>query len=1412
MARRPKNSNRKDLEIALARRRIFLNTKPSYKEDGREGKVKFSETQTDMSKQVGQNIYAEKKEQIVSKSHRPPPFPSCNDPFCEPKSAPEHLIPKHIKATTSSVRFSNFFEEMPIDDIKISIDTACVSLPVPSKTQNEFAHILTGPNCPVYRLGYFAGHVQDWSILDSALGELVHSMSLAPGESRNVAILDWRRWQTSGRGEETSQAETFIHNVTHSRAINEVASAVAAEQQAGDTFTFANSVASSAAMVGAAAAVGGVAGGIIGTVVEPGGGTLIGAAVGGVAGVAAGGAVVAGASTIGTIISESSGDRDVISRAHQRITQSTEQQSANVRSIRSSVVVEDAQEEEIRARSTNITNYNHMHSLNMQYYEVLHEYKVRTHLETVESILYVPYTTPDQFDFDFIKSFWRTFRLVLPKALLDKGDEVFILPSPIAPIAPDGTRPTPPADKTGFRTGHFNASLKFPFGADLIDILNMIVGGGIFHNVVGDIFKTSVLRIERSDGSATIIHGQMNTDLHRLGTAVANFFAGNSNASDPLLESGITFHFNRVQNLNLDDVVSIKIILDSPFLANAIEEGARRLFDAGLKYRFVKGSTIVNNAASPSFVDNSLQNVEGTLIFSGLETSEDRLAWNPLSQFDVSRQAEWNAYNAENKAWIQYDLDRLAFETRKAELAAWRSEIMAEINSGIAYYTRALLSLREDIVANFFDNAYFYDEGQDSNSPDAYKIPLVRIVDTNPIGFTDRFILLKMREPRHIGGLPKDIKLQEVIEILAEQFGLPLVDSGLLSLLIYPFILRKRFEEDREELDRVSTVYLPAQGLFAEAVLGQSNSAEFLDLRRFWNWQDSPIPNAAPNIAPVQIQSFARDPLDTAPETQSASIQPQNVQFTDFQGLANVLQAVQNGGMFRDMSKSAELANIIQGLTKLAGDMGQTAAQMTGEAAEETLQQATNIGKAAADLARDFAKTQGASSAPTSPPQNITEAGGVANITSSTTPSTKDLGKEIKKIFGPTGDTSTASKSPQSGASSPANGEYISPNEVITTEKAREKLSEIIEEIEEKAQDTDTVSIEEHAGLRQVIASWYKDTIEPRLRQAQYRHDDILPAISEYLEWEENVQQFGLHEFEEFTSYIESARYELALPGLVLAFNQMQETIKESSDLFSHIGRMVELKELYQALGGDEILDFNVNALIDITEISPNEVGLGDIVKIKGQVGCSIDGGNLAHDMRFRIQSDCIQAKPRHSAWNTTSSGEFELEIKLCDEPFLDAESLFDARPQGAEVKLQYSCQGLEVIAGNREVSSLGKLQLQFRGNALSSVDTPDFSGQDPLSAVETSYRMTYGENRVYYRLIQGLYPLAGAAISVSASKNHIVVADGLTTDDMGGFEFIYRVDHGNSDPLEQKDQIKIKVTTASGEKIFEEIYDYNLY
>src|SRR5690606_32100080 len=101
-------------------------------------------------------------------------------------------------------------------------------------------------------------------------------------------------------------------------------------------------------------------------------------------------------------------------------------------------------------------------------------------------------------------------------------------------------------------------------------------------------------------------------------------------------------------------------------------------------------------------------------------------------------------------------------------------------------------------------------------------------------------------------------------------------------------------------------------GVFAEAVQGRANAAERLDLGRFWDWQDSPIPIVAPEIAPVVLGSRAM-----AADVRPGSLDAALVQtlaargMPDPHGVAASLGAVSKE-MFRDMSGIAEAARVAQ--------------------------------------------------------------------------------------------------------------------------------------------------------------------------------------------------------------------------------------------------------------------------------------------------------------------------------------------------------------------------------------------------------------------------------------------------------------------------------------------------------------------
>jgi hypothetical protein len=134
---------------------------------------------------------------------------------------------------------------------------------------------------------------------------------------------------------------------------------------------------------------------------------------------------------------------------------------------------------------------------------------------------------------------------------------------------------------------------------------------------------------------------------------------------------------------------------------------------------------------------------------------------------------------------------------------------------------------------------------------------------------------------------------------------------------------------------RESLVPLPSGGVFAEAVLGRANSAEKLDITRFWNWQDSPIPIAAPEIAALQAGSRAQAE-DLAPgrlgEPTVNIITGQDL--PDPQGMSGILSAIQNGNMFRDMSGLNATIGFAQSAMTRAFDAARDAAAQAGKNAE----------------------------------------------------------------------------------------------------------------------------------------------------------------------------------------------------------------------------------------------------------------------------------------------------------------------------------------------------------------------------------------------------------------------------------------------------------------------------------------------
>jgi len=112
-------------------------------------------------------------------------------------------------------------------------------------------------------------------------------------------------------------------------------------------------------------------------------------------------------------------------------------------------------------------------------------------------------------------------------------------------------------------------------------------------------------------------------------------------------------------------------------------------------------------------------------------------------------------------------------------------------------------------------------------------------------------------------------------------------------------------------------VTLPTRGVFAEAKLGHCNASEEIDNTRFWDWQTSPIPHFAPEIAPVQPVTPQPQQPDARPTPFPQSlvniVNPPAA--PDPTGLAAALGVLGTPNIFRDMSGRAEVADLLKRLS-----------------------------------------------------------------------------------------------------------------------------------------------------------------------------------------------------------------------------------------------------------------------------------------------------------------------------------------------------------------------------------------------------------------------------------------------------------------------------------------------------------------
>ena len=89
------------------------------------------------------------------------------------------------------------------------------------------------------------------------------------------------------------------------------------------------------------------------------------------------------------------GSKSVLAEMSQRVNDRTEQHATSVRNRRASSVREVSESEHEDVSTRIVANYNHMHALSIQYYEVVQVYRVSVQLNKFERAIFLPFQLID---------------------------------------------------------------------------------------------------------------------------------------------------------------------------------------------------------------------------------------------------------------------------------------------------------------------------------------------------------------------------------------------------------------------------------------------------------------------------------------------------------------------------------------------------------------------------------------------------------------------------------------------------------------------------------------------------------------------------------------------------------------------------------------------------------------------------------------------------------------------------------------------------------------------------------------------------------------------------------------------------------------------------------------------------------
>jgi hypothetical protein len=712
---------------------------------------------------------------------------------------------------------------------------------------------------------------QSWYAQGITLGHMLHSLALAPGEATRIAVVDWSRRTRASSTESISESEQLDSATSHARAISEVQEAVAGEFQQGGSTSQSSSNSSSSSF----SAAGGT--GLFSAFVDIN---------------ISGGGQSANTRAQASSNGWSLGTRSVNSQMAQDVNDRTEQHSTSVRNRRATAVREVSQSEHEKVSTRIVANYNHMHALTIQYYEVVQIYRVAAQLHRADRCLFIPlelFTFEGSDALDIVGRFrGALINVALTKRirslLIDDTTAVEVKPVldvKVPSIIPDLTPIFELESTNSLITA--TAFLK----REKMEKIDPEIAAAT------EILKANVAKNMATLSSVKPSYAWKSRDIAHISNLISRPIlrpdSDNLFFPDDAEIVGISFEDIQVKSIRLD-----RSGLDTPDNTFAIPIDSARL-DISQGIRLI--------------------DVEAIYLAKANESSSSGKMIIQASYF--GRRFNLPAIPVVLSPGMQ--MQKVA--TFESDQADRQRELLSHLKANHVYYSQAIFRALDTPTIVMILSQYNWN-GR----------PLSDQVEPKPISVTGNYLVLRAPvENQDFSGVVIDQEEPMSWEKLLETRGIKLGESnGRL-------------------------IPIPTTGVFAEAVLGRSNSAEKLDITRYWNWQDSPIPLQPTEIAPISMGSRGQaEDLKPGQLGQPVLNIVNPTALPEPAGLGAVLNAVANGKMFNDMSGLSGTQGLVQsgmaGTLQAATDAG----LLASENMRTSAQKAVSMAQITADLAKSI--------------------------------------------------------------------------------------------------------------------------------------------------------------------------------------------------------------------------------------------------------------------------------------------------------------------------------------------------------------------------------------------------------------------------------------------------------------------------